>query len=100
MTTVPALTPDELANAMQDLPGWELEGDKIKKMYTLENYTAGLAFAVTVGTLAEAHGHHPDMMIGWRKVTVTFTTHDSGNKITQKDVDIARAIESLGYPKS
>jgi pterin-4a-carbinolamine dehydratase len=31
---------------------------------------------------------------------VSFTTHDAGSKITQKDVDIAKAINALGYPRA
>jgi 4a-hydroxytetrahydrobiopterin dehydratase len=95
-----ALTAQQVTDALNNLPGWEQDGDSITKTYALDSYMAGLAFATAVGTVAEAHNHHPDLFIGWRKVTVTFTTHDAGSKITQKDVDAARAIEALGYPKS
>lgn len=94
-----ALSQQEIAQALETLTNWELDGDTITKTYKFENYLAGLAFATTAGTIAEAHNHHPDMAIGYRKVTLTFTTHDSGNKITQKDIDVARSIESVGYPK-
>lgn len=96
---VEALSQSELGESLKSLPGWSLDGDMITKTYKFNNYLSGVAFAGAVGTLAEAHTHHPDMMIGWRKVTVSFTTHDAGSKITQKDIDIARAIEALGYPK-
>lgn len=95
-----ALSQQEVAQALQTLKGWELNGDTITKTYKFENYLAGLAFATTAGTIAEAHNHHPDMTIGYRKVTLSFTTHDAGNRITQKDVDVARAIEAVGYPKA
>lgn len=95
----PALTPDELTENMKTLVDWQLDGDSITKTYKFDNYLSGIAFAAAVGTIAEAHDHHPDMMIGWRKVTVTFTTHDAGSKITHKDINAARAVEGLGYPK-
>ena len=60
---------------------------------------AGLAFASAIGTVCEARNHHPDMTIGWRKVTVSFTTHDAGSQLTDKDFDAAEAIDALGYPK-
>ncbi len=57
-----------------------------------------LAFAAAVGVTAEGLNHHPDLAIGWRKVTVSFTTHDAGNKLTEKDFAAAAAIDALGYP--
>jgi 4a-hydroxytetrahydrobiopterin dehydratase len=91
------LTDADITQRLSKLPGWERSGDTIKKTFKLDTYLAGLAFASTVGTIAEGLDHHPDILIGWRKVTVTFSTHSSGNKITHKDVDAADAIEALPY---
>ncbi|MCU0480327.1 MAG: 4a-hydroxytetrahydrobiopterin dehydratase [Anaerolineae bacterium] len=100
MSKYTPLTTAELASALISIPGWIPEGDvAISKTYNMPTYIAGVAFASAVAILAEAHDHHPDMTIGWKKVTVRFSTHDAGNKITQKDVEIAQAIEGLGYPK-
>lgn len=94
-----ALSTDAVQQALATLPGWAAENDMLTKSFQFDSYLAGVAFAAAVGTVAEGHDHHPDMMIGWRKVTVSFTTHDAGSKITQKDIDAATAIEGLGYPK-
>ncbi len=98
MATQP-LSDAELNEALATLAGWEREGDTLAKTFTLPSYTAGLAFAVTVGTLAEGFDHHPDLTIGYKRVRVAITTHDAGNKISHKDVQLARAIEQLPYPK-
>ena len=58
---------------------------------------AGLALATTIGTICDVLGHHPDMSIGWKKVTVSFTTHDAGNKLSAKDFEAARKVNDLGY---
>lgn len=96
----PALSDADITAGLAELNGWEREGDMISKTFKLDSYMAGLAFATAVGTIAEGHDHHPDMEIGWRKVKVSFTTHDAGSKITHKDMAVAKAIEGLGYPKS
>ena len=52
--------------------------------------------------LRERHGrsggraadHHPDMAVGYKRVTVTLSTHSSGG-ISQKDLDLAAALEAL-----
>lgn len=101
MSKYTALTHPEIASAIDTLAGWSADDDvAISKTYAMPNYIAGVAFASAVAILAEAHDHHPDITISYKKVTVRFSTHDAGNKITQKDVDVALAIEGLGYPKS
>lgn len=89
-----------IAEALTTLNGWSHADGAISKTYTLPNYPAGLMFASAVGALCEALDHHPDMTIGYKKVTVRFTTHDAGSAVTDKDLAAARAIEALGYPKS
>jgi len=94
-----ALSDATISEQLANLAGWERDGDMITKTYELPSYMAGLAFATTVGTIAEAHDHHPDLFIGWKKVKVSFTTHDAGSNITEKDINIAKALEAIGYPK-
>lgn len=94
-----ALSDSDITQALADLPGWSREDDVLTKTYPFASYLAGVAFASAVGVVSEGLDHHPDLDIRWRKVTVRFSTHDAGNKITQKDVDAAAAVEALGYPK-
>jgi 4a-hydroxytetrahydrobiopterin dehydratase len=91
------LSDDEITEQLKALPGWERDGDTIKKTYKFERYLSGLAFASAVGTIAEGLDHHPDILVQWRKVTVTYYTHIAGDKITHNDFDAAAAIEALPY---
>ena len=52
------------------------------------------AFVARVADVAEASQHHPDIDIRYTKVHFSLSTHDAGG-ITQKDFDLARAIEEL-----
>jgi 4a-hydroxytetrahydrobiopterin dehydratase len=100
-TIMPApLSEAEIVERLAKLPGWEREGDQIAKTFRLANYASGLAFASAVGTIADGFDHHPDIVITWRKVRVSFTTHSAGNKLTQNDFDVAQAIEGLKYHKA
>lgn len=95
-----ALNDQQVTERLSKLSGWTRQDGTITKTFKLDSYMAGLAFASAIGTVCEARNHHPDMMIGWRKVTVTFTTHDAGNQLTASDFDAAEAIDALGYPKA
>lgn len=94
-----ALTDAEIIEGLSGLNNWERDGNKITKTFQFDTYLAGVAFASTVGVIAEGLDHHPDMTIGWRKVTVSFTTHDAGHAISAKDITAAAAIDAVGYPK-
>ena len=94
-----ALSDGEISAGLDKLNGWTRDGDALVKEFRFNNYLAGLAFASAVGVIAEGLNHHPDLEIGWRRVGVSFTTHDAGSKITAKDLAAAEAIDALGYPR-
>jgi len=95
----PALTEAEIAARLAQLNGWERDGDRITKTFKLDSYMAGLALAAAIGTVCEGLDHHPDLFIGWRRVQVSFTTHDAGSKLSAKDFDAAEKVHALGYPR-
>lgn len=100
MSSTP-LAPQDIDSQLVQLKGWMFADNRISKTFQgFKSYLDGLAFACAVGTIAEGHNHHPDIIIGWKKVSVSFTTHDAGSQVTQKDLDAAAAIEALGYPKN
>jgi 4a-hydroxytetrahydrobiopterin dehydratase len=99
MATTP-LNEAEIIEKLQSLNDWKREGNIITKTYKFDHYLAGIAFASAVGTISEGFDHHPDLYIGWRKVQVSFTTHDAGNKLSHKDFKVAALIDTIPYPKS
>lgn len=94
-----ALSGAEISAGLAELNGWSRDGDTLVKEFRFDDYLAGLAFASGIGVIAEGLDHHPDLSIGWRRVTVSFTTHDAGSKLTSKDFAAAAAIDALGYPR-
>jgi 4a-hydroxytetrahydrobiopterin dehydratase len=75
------------------LSGWSRRGDALTRQYSFRNFVEAMGFVNRVADSAEAVNHHPDIDIRYSKVTLTLSTHDSGG-ITQKDIDLARAIDS------
>jgi len=91
---MPLLTPHELDLELKDLPGWEVESGQLRKVYEFDAYVNGLLFVLALGFFAEKKDHHPDLLVTWRKVLVSFTTHSEGG-ITEKDVAMAKLCEEL-----
>jgi 4a-hydroxytetrahydrobiopterin dehydratase len=89
----------EAEQRVKDLPGWELAGDSIARQFTFAGFPEAIAFVVRLGFAAEAADHHPDMLINYKRVRVTYSTHSAGG-LTDKDFAGAAAAmsvaESLG----
>ncbi len=89
------LSDDQIRTALGSLPGWTHEGDALTKTFTLGDFREALAFIVRVGFEAEQRDHHPNLTNVYNRVEIALTTHDAGNRVTQKDVDLAQAIATL-----
>ena len=88
------LTPEEIQTNLSKLPDWSTNGDAITRTFRFKLYMDGIAFVNRVANAAEAADHHPDMVLGYRRVVVTLTTHDA-NGITHKDFALAAEIDGL-----
>lgn len=91
------LTPDQIKQALADLPGWKHESDALVKQFKFGSFKEALGFIVRLGLEAEAINHHPDLHNVYNRVTLRLNTHDAGGKVTRKDVDLARAIEEFSW---
>jgi 4a-hydroxytetrahydrobiopterin dehydratase len=80
--------------ALTELQGWERDGDTIRREYQLEGFREAIDLIVRIADLADAANHHPELTNVYSKLTVVLTTHDAGG-ITQKDLDLAAAIEAV-----
>ena len=68
-------TVEEASERLKDLPGWIQRSVSIQKEFRFNSYLAGLDFAYSLGKISEMESHHPDLIIGWRRVQVGFSTH-------------------------
>ena len=91
------LTQAEIDEALAELPEWRLEGDKLVKTFRFKNFREAVSFIVRMAFEAEALNHHPELRNVYHTVDIALTTHDAGNKVTAKDIDLARAIEHFSW---
>ena len=91
---MPKLSLVEAERRIKSLDGWTLEGDAIKKRYTFKTFPDAIAFVNRLAQEAERVDHHPDILINYRRVTLTYSTHDEGG-LTDKDFAGAAAADRL-----
>ena len=77
--------------------GWEHKDNALVKTFAFDDYAGGIAFVVHVGLAADKCDHHPDLVVGYRKVEVHWSTHDAGG-VTGVDVEMAELCDRCHHP--
>ena len=73
---------------------WKEKDNTITKTFEFSSYLDGIDFVNEVANLSEQENHHPDITVGYCKVTISLTTHDAGS-LTEKDYKLAKLIDDL-----
>jgi 4a-hydroxytetrahydrobiopterin dehydratase len=84
----------QLATWLKTHPGWEYKDEQLSKEFQFSTYPSGIAFVVQVGFAAESKDHHPNMNLGYRKVRVSWSTHEPKG-ITSWDLELAEHCDQL-----
>jgi ribonuclease HI len=74
---------------------WQETKHGLYKQFNFENFKEAWAFMEKVAALAEQYQHHPRWENEWSVVQIWLITHDEGKKITDKDRELAKAIDGL-----
>ncbi len=74
---------------------WIEHSNKLTRTFTFADFREAFLFMTQVAEVAEAQGHHPWWSNVYNKVTIELTTHDAGNKVTEKDYNLAEAIDII-----
>lgn len=88
------LSEQEVGEALAELPGWEAAGGRLTKEYVVGDFREAVALVVRIAFEAEAANHHPDLDVRYNRLRVGLSTHSEGG-VTEKDLDLARTVESL-----
>ena len=90
------LTRTEAEHRLKGLDGWTLQGESIRKQYTFADFPSAVAFVNRLVPEAEAADHHPDILINYKRVTLTYSTHSEGG-LTAKDFDGAAMADRVEH---
>lgn len=94
----PPLTREEAGKLLSEVSGWELVEDgeklKIRKRFKFGTYLEGIDFVNQVAKISESEDHHPDLFVGYQKVTVNLTTHVIGG-LSENDFIVAAKIDKI-----
>jgi 4a-hydroxytetrahydrobiopterin dehydratase len=93
----PALDRAAAAALLAQLAGWTMNPDakEIRKTFAFANYYETMAFVNAVAFIVHREDHHPDLSVGYNKVTAVFSTH-SVSGLSVNDFICAARIDLLG----
>ena len=74
---------------------WREEGGALKRSFQFTDFSEAFAFMTRVALIAEKMDHHPEWSNVYNKVEIKLTTHSAGNVVTEKDRELAKAIDGL-----
>ena len=88
------ISTSELKTYLKQIPVWEHDKKKIKRVFEFDDFTSAIDFVNSVAEIAEESEHHPDIEIKYNKVKLTLTTHSKGG-LTEQDFEVAEKIDTL-----
>ncbi len=89
MKKVEVLSDSEISKRLETLPLWSIQDDKLEAHLKFSTFVDAFSFMTRVAFDIEQKNHHPEWLNVYNKLTVKFTTHDSGG-ITEKDFEMAK----------
>jgi 4a-hydroxytetrahydrobiopterin dehydratase len=90
----PALSDADRRALLEQVPGWSVDGERLRRDYSFPDFVTALDFVNRVGAVAEEEGHHPDLQLGYGRVGVELWTHSVGG-LSENDFILAARVNAL-----
>jgi len=74
---------------------WQQVDNTMYRKFVFRDFSEAFAFMTRVALVAEKMNHHPKWTNVWNTVEVWLSTHDAGDVVTEKDQNLAKAIDKL-----
>jgi 4a-hydroxytetrahydrobiopterin dehydratase len=91
------LNNQQVTEALERLPSWSFENDRLVRSYRFNSFREAVSFIVRVAFEAEDMDHHPEIRNVYNRVEISLTTHEARDRVTAKDVELARRIEHFAW---
>ena len=88
------LNKEQIEENLKVLNNWFIVDKAIKKKLKFNSYMDSIKFINKVAAKAEELNHHPDMIVGWCEIEISFMSHDKGG-VTFDCIDMVKFVESI-----
>lgn len=74
---------------------WKEVDNRLINTFKFKDFSEAFGFMTRVALVAESMNHHPKWTNKWNTVSFELSTHDAGDKVTDRDRKLADAIDRL-----
>jgi 4a-hydroxytetrahydrobiopterin dehydratase len=92
--SVARLSEDAAGALLGELRGWAIEDGVLAKSFSFANYHETMAFVNAVAWVAHREDHHPDLVVGYNRCRVAWSTHSVAG-LSENDFICAAHIEAM-----
>jgi 4a-hydroxytetrahydrobiopterin dehydratase len=92
------LSEEQIEQKLLQFPDWEYDDNAIHAEFEFENFKDCFSAMSRIAFECEALNHHPEWTNVYNILTISLTTH-SAKGVTEKDFELAKAIETIVEPE-
>jgi 4a-hydroxytetrahydrobiopterin dehydratase len=87
-------TPAQIEQWIRQIPQWKMKEGVLSRQFDFKNYYQTMAFVNALAWVAHGEDHHPDLLVGYNKCVVNFSTHSVGG-LSENDFISAAKVDTL-----
>jgi len=91
----PALDDATIQSLLTDVPDWQMNGTRIERAFVFRDFHETMEFVNALAFMIHREDHHPDLTVGYRRCTASWTTHSAGNRLSENDFICAAKADAL-----
>ena len=95
----PALDDAAIQSLLAEVPDWRVEsnvsGNRLQREFVFRDFHETMEFVNALAFIIHREDHHPDLTVGYRRCTASWTTHSAGNRLTDNDFICAARADAL-----
>ena len=77
------------------MTNWTNNENSLEKTYRFDTFESAMDFMQQAALIISEADHHPTWTNTYNQIHVSLSTHDAGNKVTEKDWTLAHALDAL-----
>ena len=77
------------------MTNWTNNENSLEKTYRFDTFESAMDFMQQAALIISETDHHPTWTNTYNQIHVSLSTHDAGNKVTQKDKELAAILDQL-----
>jgi 4a-hydroxytetrahydrobiopterin dehydratase len=95
MHDAPALDDATIQSMLTEVPDWHVNGTRIEREFVFRDFHETMEFVNALAFMVHREDHHPDLTVGYRRCTASWTTHSAGNRLSENDFICAAKADAL-----